>query len=280
MTDGNAPAPPLSNWERGNSRSRSRRRGRTPQPPSKGKSGKQGGRGGKTRRPRSDSSRSRSRSRSRPRRAARQQHSTGHNVLPNTLLGALSEVTNLSSLYLTEFIKQLAGDGTDDMAMVDFDLLTAPLVAEVVRNLTIPDGESVLPKTVAPLTKAKIFSGCARIATTRGGAVAWSFGASGLHDERLAQPEPAQPVEARTRTRKAVRAKSPAKPPVRKRKFDGVLQQGGEGADDEFVVMSKETHRRILKEYERWAGAAIPKAERPSVTQLSAFHAKLHEDEN
>ena len=96
-------------------------------------------------------------------------------MLPSTLLGALSEVTNLSSLYLTEFIKHLAGDGTDDMAMVDFDLLTAPLVAEVVRNLTMPDGESVLPETVAALTKAKIFSGCARIAATRGGAVAWSL---------------------------------------------------------------------------------------------------------
>ena len=39
-------------------------------------------------------------------------------------------------------------------------------------------------------------------------------------------------------------------------------------------------HRDIMNKYEASSGADVPRAERPSVKQLSAIHGKLYEDEN
>ena len=65
------------------------------------------------------------------------------------------------------------------------------------------------------------------------------------------------------------------------KKCNGVNQQGGEGADNEFEVMSEAYCNDLIRDYEeRILGGKIPLHERPSHVQLSAIRQKLMEDKN
>ena len=63
------------------------------------------------------------------------------------------------------------------------------------------------------------------------------------------------------------------------RKFEGVTQQGGEGAENEFVLMSQAECKDLIRNYEeKTLKARIPRGEKPSDAQLSAVRSMLESD--
>ena len=107
-----------------------------------------------------------------------------------------------------------------------------------------------------------------------------SFQLTGLFDEPLASGTPALLPPQDASRRRTSRSRSPRRGTTKTRKYSGVFQQGGEGADDEFALPSRVAHAELLRNYEEANGSDIDRAARPSITQLSAIRQKLRDDVN
>ena len=67
-----------------------------------------------------------------------------------------------------------------------------------------------------------------------------------------------------------------------KRKYNEVIQQGGEGGDDTFEMLSSDAFADYVRRYERSAVliSKVPKREKPTVLELSAVRGRLLGDPN
>ena len=151
-----------------------------------------------------------------------------------------------------------------------FGFFTARHVAEAVRGLTLTT-ECDLQEPVPPLAKAILYKQCRRLADGLGGEIAFSFELTGLYDELLAGAQlvlqPLAPHPAKT--------PSPRRGAKTKRKFNGIFQQGGDRAEDEFDLMSDLDRAEALWRYEiKVLGGEIPRASQPAPAQMSAVRAQ------
>ena len=64
------------------------------------------------------------------------------------------------------------------------------------------------------------------------------------------------------------------------RKYEGIFQQGGTGAEDTFELMSELAYGRFIREYEMYTGVELKLAEKPSLEQLSAVRGRLIADKS
>ena len=175
------------------------------------------------------------------------------------------------------------------MTTEDFRILSAPGVGAVFRELRpLHDTQDPIDNPCSPMIKAKLYEACRGGARKLGGQVATSFASVGLHGEALAVPQPAaytppapdtsaqmQALTAAIAAALAQKGTRKAKPSY---KFDGVLQQGGDGADDEFDLLSEEVFDQLLRDHEVQIGDNIPLEEEPKRKQLSAAVALISQD--
>ena len=187
-------------------------------------------------------------------------------------MDALADGSNLNPPLIEEFLEELTGEPLTS-TVEDLSCLTAKGIAAVINAL----------KT-KPVIKGKLFAQCRWLAEHLGGEVAYTFTLSGLHGEPIAAPPPPSPalsVGGRRYSRSRSRTRTPKEPSRIMMKFNGVTQQGGQGADNEFEVMSEAYCCDLIREYEdNVLGGKIPEHEKPSPTQLSAIRAKLMMDKN
>ena len=221
-----------------------------------------------------------------------------HGASPTRFVDALAELGIADAELLVTFAVQLGGD--PDMETMDFDDVEAKSVAETIRNLKPPDpidglGLANPSMSYNPVAKGKLFRACQTLAAHRNGSTARSYLKATLHGEtegraRDAAPPPPAPPAPETRERSAFYARltsvlaAAVKPEPKKKsreevKFDGVLQQGGAGANETFQCLTRREYTTILRNFEKRHGE-IPKEEKPSLKQLSAVIAKLDKDEN
>ena len=129
------------------------------------------------------------------------------------------------------------------------------------------------------MTAGKLLEQCRIVAERVGGAVAQSFLDTDRDGYQVAQQQPQRPPSPATKvgrrrhsvshSRSRSRRRSSTKP--ERRKFEKVTQQGGEGSQNEFEMLSEERYMTIIAEYEQKLGTEIPPSEKPSIAQLSAF---------
>ena len=121
-------------------------------------------------------------------------------------------------------------------------------------SLTVPlrRGHNCSSHDSKPNYQGKLFAQCRWFAEQVGGEVVYTFTLSGLHDEPVQAPAPPPQPDSRSYHRRSrSRSRTPKRPSAVRRKFNIVLQQGGEGGEDEFVLLSKQTSADIVKAYER-----------------------------
>ena len=211
------------------------------------------------------------------------------------LIEALKWFSQLDAETIECLMKALGFDPVHAVVS-EFDVLTASSVGPVIRALAV-DGYSGVATPLTPVLKARLWRACCDLAADRGNFVASSYKVTGLHGEDLrsypqqdasicTQAPPSDELTDRIASQislalqKALPDRGPTSGAPKKRKYEGITQQGGEGADDEFTVLGREQHRTLIRNYEERRGSELPRAERPSVYQLSAVRGRLIEDTN
>ena len=219
----------------------------------------------------------------------RTEETAPNNDWPPRFMTVLTDNSDLPAPVLEQFIWDLGGNPTT-MSPDDFAIFNAKSVAAVIRNLALP-GTSGLREDATPLTMNKLYSTCATVADWWGGPISASFKATGLHDEALELMSPTTQPQQQTNDsenpiRELTRALAAAFPPALdkselpiKHKFDGVLVQDGDGADEDFDMLTRPQHRMLCNRFVKRGGLLHPE-EKPSLKQLSAFRARLRRDEN
>ena len=139
--------------------------------------------------------------------------------------------------------------GTDDTTVGDFKLFGAPGIAAILKV-----GAST------PMQPARLFEECRILSVTLGGNFAHSFEQCGFHGEdfnpKLAtQPPPLDLPRPR---------EEPPEPKHIMQKYEGAIQQGGDGCNEEYELLAPLTVSQLIKRYEETkVGAMIPRSEKP-----------------
>ena len=197
--------------------------------------------------------------------------------VPPLLLDALMVECDLDPSLMRDLL-EILGFKPEESLIEDLSYLSAQPIAAAILAVEGPN----------PLIRGKLFAQFKYVAHYLGGTISHSFHIRGLYGEplepqivesRSSNYEPPRDRSRTKRSRTRHRSRSPKRKNTKK-KYEGVTQQGGVGADDEFEMLSEEQYADILDKYELVLGGKIPKKERPSNVQLSAVRSKLYADSN
>ena len=214
-----------------------------------------------------------------------------------SFLEALQWASSLDVVVMESFIMLLGGE-PGSMPVEQFNLMSARSLSPVVRDLTVPDANGIVPRHASLIEKTQLWNALTQIAHLEGGAISFSFASTGMNDEPLAGAPDSQAAATtqlatmdsgaqmallattitdalRPDTRGLKRSREPETA-----KYAGVMYQAEDVGDAEFKMLTKMQHRDLLYRYDAKSSGGIPEEEQTTVTQLSAILGKLQDDEN